>query len=140
MSYGDISGRARTSARNPSAFACCDLCSEWYNRVDLKKQMEYRGPAIEWTGFLVCYRCWTVPQPQLKPIILPPDPVPVIFPRPESFITDNLTGFCKQDFATIFTSEDGTKVFVMEFSTGAPATYPPALNPIVPPPPYGVQG
>lgn len=93
---------------------------------------------MQWTGFLVCYRCWTIPQPQLKPIVLPPDPIPLTDPRPESFITDNLTGFCEQNYSTIFTSEDGTQVFVMEFSTGAPASYP-GPNPIVTPTPYGVQ-
>jgi hypothetical protein len=61
----------------------CDGCSEWYQLHELKPQFEYRGDSLEDTGFLYCWRCISQPQPQLKPIILAPDPVPVVNPRPE---------------------------------------------------------
>src|SRR6185312_417645 len=83
MAYADRSGRSVTDAQKPRAFGVCDGCAEWYNRVDLKAQFEYRGNSLEDTGFRYCWRCLSEPQPQLKPIILPPDPVPIHNPRPE---------------------------------------------------------
>lgn len=57
--------------------------------------MEFFGPQLAWTGFLVCPdKCLDVPQPQNIPLILPPDPVPVKNPRPEYFVADyGLQGF-----------------------------------------------
>lgn len=36
----------------------------------------------------MCDECLDNPQPQLKPIILPADPVPVANPRPEPYALD----------------------------------------------------
>lgn len=53
------------------------------------------GPRLMRTGFLVCNRgCLDVPQQQLRPRIIPPDPVPIYQPRPEFYALDNgLQGF-----------------------------------------------
>lgn len=94
MAFGDIQGRARTSVRSPRAKGVCDDCGEWYVLTELNKQMEFFGPALKWTGFLVCDHCLDRPQDQNRPIILPPDPVPVVNPRPENFNNDyGLQGF-----------------------------------------------
>lgn len=42
------------------------------------------GNYIQKTGFLVCPTCWDIPNPQLKPKALPPDPVPILNPRKEA--------------------------------------------------------
>lgn len=83
MAYADRSGRAVTDPQSPRAFSVCDSCGEWYNLHQLKPQFEYRGDSLQDTGYLYCFRCISKPQPQLKPIILPPDPAPVQNPRPE---------------------------------------------------------
>lgn len=89
MSHGDIQGRARTSIRTPRAKAVCDRCGVWYQLDHLVKQMEWYGTALKWTGYLVCPEtCLDKPQDQLRPLILPPDPVPVQNPRPENFAND----------------------------------------------------
>lgn len=82
MGFADIHGKARVSTSSPSAFAQCDYCYETYNLVDLKWQFEWYGTQLTNTGFRACYRCLSKPQDQLRPILLPPDPIPVDQPRP----------------------------------------------------------
>ena len=45
-------------------------------------QFDYRGLALQNLRILVCQVCLDKPQPQLKPIIIGPDPIPVRDPRP----------------------------------------------------------
>jgi hypothetical protein len=54
-----------------------------YNHSDLRWDMQYHGREIRKTGFLVCPTCEDVPNPTLRPVVLPPDPVPIMNPRPE---------------------------------------------------------
>lgn len=78
-------GRAQTSPQNPRAFGVCDRCGCWENLDNLRFQFDYRGLKLQNLGIRVCSRCCDRPSPQLRPIILPPDPVPVLNPRPENF-------------------------------------------------------
>jgi len=95
MGFGDIHGRASVDANAPTAFGVCDDCGEWYNLSNLRWQLEYRGLGLARTGFRKCPSCMDVPQPQLKPVIIPtPDPKPVLDARPENFYADmGLQGF-----------------------------------------------
>lgn len=90
MAYASQAGRARTSARNPQAHAICDRCGFRYNWVDLKWQFDYRGPALANLRILVCQPCLDKPQEQLRAIVLPADPTPIINARPQDFsLADN---------------------------------------------------
>lgn len=80
-------GRARVSARNPQAHAICDRCGFRYNRVNLRAQQQWNGLKLQTYNILVCKKCWDEPQIQLRTIIIPPDPLPVLNPRPEQFST-----------------------------------------------------
>lgn len=88
MAYASISGRARTSARNPQAHACCDRCGFRYNHVDLRWQFDYAGASLINKRILICRTCEDLPQNQLRAIIIPADPVPILNPRVEAFIAD----------------------------------------------------
>lgn len=88
MAYASRSGRAKTSARKPQAFAVCMRCGIWHNRVDLNFQMDWRGTSLQNLYILVCDRCLDTPQEQLRAIQLPADPVPIYFPSVEDFATD----------------------------------------------------
>jgi len=88
MAYASRSGRARTSARNPQAFAICDRCALWYNHVNLKWQYDWAGASLINKRILVCDTCYDEPQNQLRAIILPADPVPIINPRVEPYAWD----------------------------------------------------
>ncbi len=65
----------------PEALGVCDYSRFICMKKDLVKQMEWRGNALIWTGWLVHPNYLDVPNEQLRAPILPPDPVPVANPR-----------------------------------------------------------
>lgn len=85
MAYASISGRARTSSRNPQAHAICDRCGMRHNHVDLQWQNDWAGATVVNKRLLVCRRCLDAMQAQLRSITLPADPPPVLNPRPETY-------------------------------------------------------
>lgn len=91
MSYASQSGRARTNAKKPQAFSVCDRCGMWYNWIDLRWQYDWRGTSIQNLRVLVCNRCYDTPQEQLRAIVLPADPVPIINARSENFLAAETT-------------------------------------------------
>lgn len=97
-------GRARVSPSHPQAFGKCDDCGLLYNLVDLKMQYEWRGQQLQPTGFKKCSRCTDIPFIFNKPIILPPDPVPVNEPRVENY---------EVEVTTYRTTEDGDRRVTM---------------------------
>lgn len=91
MAYASRSGRASTSPSNPRAFAVCDRCGIWTNWFRLRNQLEWRGAALLPTYIYVCPSCWDVPQEQLRAIVVPPDPLPIVQARVEPFAADETT-------------------------------------------------
>lgn len=89
MGYASRSGRARTSARSPRAFGVCDRCSLWYNHQNLKWQFDWAGASLINKRILVCDTCYDTPQNQLRAIVLPADPVPIVNPRVEPYLWDS---------------------------------------------------
>ncbi len=123
MGYGSRSGRARTSSVNPRAHAICDRCGFRYNHDDLQWQYDWAGASLINRGILVCSQCMDVPQEQLRAIIVPADPVPVLNPRIEYFGTyssnnrltngtpsvDAATGLSSPRGDTRITEDDATR-------------------------------
>lgn len=66
---------------HPQALGYCDYTQIIHMRKDLIRQMEWRGDALVWTGFYVGRDFLDTPNEQLRPPILPPDPVPILEPR-----------------------------------------------------------
>ena len=89
MAYASRSGRARTSATAPAAFAVCDRCSLWWNLNKLTWQLDWRGSVLQNLRILVCPPCYDKPQENLRTIRLPADPVPVMNARVEDFAGDS---------------------------------------------------
>ena len=86
-------GRASVSSRNPSAFAICDRCGFLYNHNRLQWQFDYAGAGLINKRILVCSPCLDTPQNQLRAIVLPADPVPILNPRVQDYVaaeTDNI--------------------------------------------------
>lgn len=81
MTYRPKGKHVRIDADSPTALGICDYTGFVHNRHDLVRQMEWRGNAIVWTGFYVGKDYADVPNEQLRPPILPPDPVPTYEPR-----------------------------------------------------------
>lgn len=107
MGYGSLSGRARTSATSPRAHAICDSCGFRFNHEDLHWQYDYRGRQLANLRTLRCERCLDIPQPQLLPRIIPPDPLPIQNARTEFF----------EQYETNTRITQGTEI---DFFTGLP--------------------
>ena len=86
MGYASQAGRARTSATNPQAHAICDRCGFRYNWVNLTWQYDWRGASMQNLRILVCEDCYDVPQEQLRAIVVPADPTPIINARVQDFV------------------------------------------------------
>lgn len=85
MGYASKVGRARTSATNPQAHAICDRCGFRYNHVNLQWQYDWRGAQMQNIKILVCNDCYDTPQEQLRSIVVPADPTPIINARIQDF-------------------------------------------------------
>jgi hypothetical protein len=81
MGYASKLGRARVSSRNPQAAAACDRCGFIYNHIDLKWQFDWAGASLINKRILVCRHCYDTPQNQLRAIVIPADPTPIMNPR-----------------------------------------------------------
>jgi hypothetical protein len=98
-------GRARVNPSHPVSFAVCDRCGIWYSITDLKFQYQWAGPKLQNLRLLVCQRCLDVPQPQLKPRLLPPDPMPTLNARPEAFLIDDFDYQVTQNDEVLITQD-----------------------------------
>lgn len=76
------SSHAWADMRRPQPWGCCDRCGFRYMHSALRFQFDWRGNAIQNLRILVDHRCEDEPQPQLRPILIGPDPYPVRDPRP----------------------------------------------------------
>lgn len=93
---GNLSFRGRqqreplvVDVNDPHGAGVCDGCGFWQNHYKLRKHMVYRGGATPvWDGLLVCASCDDVPNPapQFSRLVLAPDPVPLLNPRPETSV------------------------------------------------------
>lgn len=99
--------RARVSARSPQAQAVCDRCYLNFSLRSLSWQYQWAGNKLQNLRILVCKTCLDKPQPQLKSLIIPPDPVPLLNTRPEqydctvpSFIAEESATFSGDDLTT----------------------------------------
>jgi len=87
MGYASKQGRARVDARNPRAAAICDRCGFVYNHYQLSWQYDWAGASLINKRILVCNTCYDEPQQQLRAIVVPADPVPILNPRLQDFVT-----------------------------------------------------
>ena len=86
-------GRARIDPNAPEALGICDRCGGLYNLKNLHFQWDWCGTGMVNQQLRVCRGagtrgCYDTPQPQLRAIILPPDPPPARGVRPEPYEVD----------------------------------------------------
>lgn len=73
-----------------SPLGVCDRTGFYFNHSDLKKQMEWRGNSLVWTGLMVGEPFLDIPSEQNRPPITKPDPKPVKNARPpENYIASD---------------------------------------------------
>jgi len=107
MGYASKLGHAKIDSTSPRAAAVCDSCGFVYNHQDLRWQYDYRGRSLQNLRTLRCERCLDDPQPQLRPRVLPPDPVAIQNARTERY-------------AEYETNTRTTQGMVTDFFTGIP--------------------
>ena len=78
-------GRAKVNPRSLDPFAICDGCGALYNHSELRWQMQWSGNKLVNLKQLVCRRCNDIPQTQLRAIVLPADPMPIMNPRVQNY-------------------------------------------------------
>lgn len=83
------SGKAVVNANWPRAFAVCDRCYMRYNHDQLQWQYQWVATKLQNIRRLVCPSCLDRPQEQLRTIVLPPDPVPILNARPEDNVSND---------------------------------------------------
>ncbi len=105
-------GRARVNPSGPQAFAICDRCGALWNRVDLQAQTLWGGPRLFNTGWLVCRRCLDVPNEQLRSLVLPPDPPPILQPRVETFFIDETNFIVTEE--GVYLGDEAGAIFITE--------------------------
>ena len=128
------SGRARVSARRPQALAICQRCQFTYNLVDLRPVVQWAGVKLQTYDILVCRSCWDVPQENIRVIIIPPDPVPVLNPRPERYSEMVPSFITLEDGSAALTTEDGLVLIDEIQDTPTPSPELPVIYPLVPGP------
>ena len=87
MAYASQQGRAVANSAAPAAAGQCDRCGFVYQRNQLKFQWDFRGPVLQNTRILVCSRCYDQPAEQLRSIVIPADPMPIMQPRVPDYPT-----------------------------------------------------
>jgi len=83
-------GRARVDPKRPEAWAVDDRSGFVTNLRNLRWQYAWRGPRLMRIPILVTQKNYDIPNEQRRPIVLPPDPIPVKNPRPENFILEDI--------------------------------------------------
>ena len=85
------SNHVRVDPSNPSGAGQCDRCGRWWNHENLEWQFQWSGTHLYNVRVLVCRECLDVPQEQLRTIILPPDPPPLLNARVPNFAYEEMT-------------------------------------------------
>lgn len=126
-------GRARVSARSPEAHGICDRCGFRYLLKDLQWQYQWAGVKLQNLRLLVCTtNCLDNPQPAIKSLIIPPDPLPVLNPRPEAY-SETVPNFVATENSTFagndLTTESDDNIIWEDETTPLPDPNNPALYP-----------
>jgi hypothetical protein len=118
-SWPRVHGRAEVDPRAPKPFGICDFCGIQYNLEDLSPQLRYAGRGLINSQLLNCRRCKDIPAPFVVPVILPPDPDPIMNARPEAYTIDEQGP--TQTLSAFMTSADATlPVFYLDLYDGDP--------------------
>jgi hypothetical protein len=80
-----------------------------YNHIDLRWQYDWAGASLINKRILVCAHCEDTPQEQLRAIVLPADPVPIINPRVQDFANDE-SDYLSTNAPTVYDATTGIPI------------------------------
>lgn len=81
--------RFTVNSDSPRARGVCDRCGQHWQHSKLVWQFQWVGPRLQNLRFLVCPPCYDKPQPNLRTIVIPADPIPIMNARPENYVLDD---------------------------------------------------
>lgn len=116
-------GRFRVDAASPEAKAVCDRCGFIVQLSDLNWQYQFVGPRLMNLRLYVCDQCLDKPQPNLRTIILPPDPTAVNNPRTENYVSDDNPMSAIGADANPFTPQYGNRIGTLTGGGGLNAAF-----------------
>jgi hypothetical protein len=100
--------RQTTSDPHDGPWTTCDRCGWVTSQNRMAFQYDFFGGAVpQNTGFFVCERCTDDLAWQFKLLVLPPDPLPQLVIRPETYAADETNFLTMQDNSTIIDTQDG---------------------------------
>jgi hypothetical protein len=71
--------------KSPHGLAICDGCGFMVQHTELREKKDYRGGSVPvGLSLRVCGTCDDVPQPYYGRLLLRPDPIPLMNPRPDT--------------------------------------------------------
>lgn len=114
--------QARVNPNHPVSWATCDRCSRLFNITDLSWQYQWAGSQLQNLRLLVCHYCLDVPQPQLKPRIIPADPVPTMNARPFPFAIDDIDNRLTEDGEVRITEDETPRIVENIANNRTPST------------------
>lgn len=103
-------GRAEVDSSNPRGWATCDRCGLNYNLFKLNYQFQWAGTDLINLRLRVCPTCMDTPSEFLRTVIIPPDPLPLIDPRPEPYVLDEVDYRATEDGDQRVTEADEDRV------------------------------
>lgn len=121
--------RAYASATRPEAWGQCDRCNRTYLHKNLTFQKKWQGIQLANLFILVCWECYDKPQENIRTLIIPPDPVPIMNARPEQY-DQEVPSFLMTEERQALLTEDGRAIIWEITDTpnpdpNNPADYPP---------------
>lgn len=121
-------GRGRVNPQQPDALAVCERSGFTFNHKDLVWERQWQGTTLVNLRHLVARRFLDVPNPQLRTIILPPDPLPVLNPRPEAY-DNEVPSFLMTEGGSAILTETGSALLWQIEDTPNPDPNNPAYYP-----------
>lgn len=101
--------RAYASATKPEAWGQCDRCNRTYLHKNLTFQKKWQGIQLANLFVLVCWECYDKPQENIRTLIIPPDPVPIMNARPEQY-DQEVPSFLMTEERQALLTEDGRAI------------------------------
>lgn len=118
----------RVDPTNPKARGVCDRCGQHWQLEQLRWQYQWTGPRLQNLYKLVCPPCLDVPQPNIRTIIIPSDPVPVMNARPENYVADDNPLSAVGVSPNFFTPQYGSRIGTLILGGGLNAPFDGVLN------------
>ncbi len=109
----------KMNMRDPRGIARCDYSGLMVRHADLKKQKQYRGTGLVWTGLMVAPQFEDVPNAQELIPLIRLDPVPLKNPRTDSQVDAQQTISSSTGEITIDVSVIDNRILTQEqFNNG----------------------